>query len=389
MHRMRSRLLMNFYTYIDRSQAEFEVTYLDTGLVTIQHHKEFPLDIYAYGREAVFGNVWDEVTSKCRGIIVHRHTGEVIARPFEKFHNYGSIHAANTFNPVVEADFKTQPAIWEKMDGFMCTLYTWDGVDYIASKGSFHSIHAKWATKWYRDNVGLRGTFPEGYTPVFEGLHPDLRIVVDYKERTELVLLALIHIETGAELTPPSLSTWAAINGVSTPKAFMKTWQEARLDNEHDAEGYVLTWYDPLGQKPPKRLKMKFVDYLRLHRMVCGVSPKAVWEALASNSNEIKEWLDKNNNTPWFEAFIGKWVTALQADYDRRYAGASKIYTDAATKLMWAPRKDYALEFAKAPKEFQSAAFKLLDNQDPSQVLWNQVKELTRNVAPCRDAQFS
>jgi RNA ligase len=65
---------MNFYTYIDVALADFVSLYLNTGLVAVQHHKEFPLDIYTYGREAVFGNVWDKVTSKCRGIIVHRHT---------------------------------------------------------------------------------------------------------------------------------------------------------------------------------------------------------------------------------------------------------------------------------------------------------------------------
>src|ERR1019366_9922764 len=88
-----------------------------------------------------------------------------------------------------------QPEVWEKMDGFLCTMYEWEGKHYIASKGSFDSPHAKWATAWYQANV--KGEWPDGYTPVFEGITPSLRIVVDYATFEGLVLLALVNRETG------------------------------------------------------------------------------------------------------------------------------------------------------------------------------------------------
>jgi hypothetical protein len=103
------------------------------------------------------------------------------------------------------------------MDGFMCTLYTWEGIDYIASKGSFHSIHAKWATAWLRAKFGPSMGLPTGYTAVFEGLHPDLRIVVDYHNRKELVLLAIIDNETGEEFDPRNMMMSAAGRGIETP----------------------------------------------------------------------------------------------------------------------------------------------------------------------------
>ena len=46
-----------------------------TGLVQVGHHDEFPLSIYTYGRKAVHENIWDDVTKKCRGIIVENETG--------------------------------------------------------------------------------------------------------------------------------------------------------------------------------------------------------------------------------------------------------------------------------------------------------------------------
>ena len=81
---------MNFYSYIRKTPTEFQTEYINTGLVDIASHDTFPLDLYTYGRKTVHENLWDGVTSKCRGIIVHRETGEIVARPFEKFHNFGS-----------------------------------------------------------------------------------------------------------------------------------------------------------------------------------------------------------------------------------------------------------------------------------------------------------
>ena len=79
---------------------------------------------------------------------------------------------------------------------------------------------------------------------------------------------------------------------------------------------------------PPFRLKMKFIEYLRLHRMVTGVSPKWIWEVLATEqSTELKEYLSQS--TPWFSDFVQKWMRALNAEYERIYNAATAIYNDA------------------------------------------------------------
>ena len=56
---------------------------------------------------------------------------------------------------------------------------------------------------------------------MFEGLNRDLRIVVDYGQRQELVLLAVINNETGEELDRENLRRVRRVNtGFSTPKPF-------------------------------------------------------------------------------------------------------------------------------------------------------------------------
>jgi RNA ligase len=162
---------------------------------------------------------------------------------------------------------------------------------------------------------------------VFEGLHRDLRIVVDYGLRQELVLLAVIDNETGWEYEPRELDAFAKAAHFSTPEraTFMRLHDaieitregptKDELDEEGLDEGYVLTWYRQ--GTTPFRLKLKFIEYLRLHRLVSGVSPKHIWFCLSTGLvTELDEYL--NDSTPWFAAFTKKWVKALRADFDGR-----------------------------------------------------------------------
>lgn len=243
---------MTIYSYLDATPEQIN-EYVARGLLDRAEHPEFPLSMLTYGRETVHNNAWDHVTLRCRGIIFNRETGEVIARPFEKFFNLGTANMPETDpespefmkNLSAEPDWTmTQPTVYEKVDGFLCTLYRWNGTEYIASKGSFTSPHAKWATAWYRKHRNGIHIWPEDYTPVFEGICPDLRIVVNYKERNELILLALIKIETGEELNPTSLRTWGTGNDINTPLLNNLTWQEASiraLAPTENEEGFVLT----------------------------------------------------------------------------------------------------------------------------------------------------
>ena len=387
---------MQFFDYIGIDQETFTEQYLHGGWVTEGIHKTLPLNIFTYSRKCQQEDNWDSIISKCRGIVVDRWTGEIVARPFEKFHNYGSPQAEGTL-----FDARVQPTVWEKMDGFMVTAFKYEGVWHAASKSSFHSIHAKWATAQIRAKFGDRlPVVLGGKTLVFEGLHRDLRIVIDYKERQELVLLAVIDNETGEEYSTESLESVAMELGFNTPLNFQLTIEQARAaslgDGKCDEEGYVLTWYR--DGVPPFRLKMKFIEYLRLHRMVCGVSPKRIWESLSQPhlAAELREYLD--NSTPWFAAFVRKWVKALTLKHDELQQAATEVYMKTVADMaprhlagefanLGAFRKAYALEFNKPENaDVRAICFSMLDGKDSSPVIWKQVKALTEGGHPMADA---
>jgi RNA ligase len=386
---------MDFFEYINCPKDLFEKAYIDTGLVQRGQHDTFPLDIYTYGRKTVTEDAWDGVTSKCRGIIVHRGTGIVIARPFEKFHNYGSKHTGTL--PVGEG------VVQEKLDGFMVTGYHWEGKWYAASKGSFHSIHAKWATAEIQKHPMALSTL---WTPVFEGLHPDLRIVVDYGDRIGLVLLALIRNEDGFEARRSVQEAWARHEGFEIAENFPFSLEEAtEMVNREGAkgeEGFVVVWPSLIG--PPTRVKLKFVDYLRLHRLVTGVSPKRIWEAISQPhlAAEIDEFM--NHSTPWFKEFTEKWVRALRERFDEYQTQAKEAFQVARvlvreqeirysqehgdTMPFAMLRKAYAAEFTKH-SEISAILFSMLDGKDASVAIWKKVKKVTESGHPLRDAIFN
>jgi len=383
---------VKIWTYLLITPERFQTEYVDTGLVDVSDHDEFPLRMLSYGRECVHGEgKWDAVTTRCRGVIYRTDTEEIIARPFEKFFNLWAGMPEtdpSTWEPSKDSWWQTPtPEVWEKMDGFLATLYEWEGKQYIASKGSFDSPHAKWATAWLQKGPPLK--FPAGYTPVFEGISPNFRIIVDYEKREELVLLALVNNETGEELNRESLNLWANKNDLSLPVEFDYTWQQAaEKSNDEERknfEGYVLVWRRP--GTTPFRLKVKYADYLRLHRMIAHVSPKAIYNCLAEGTrDDLQEWL--NESTPWFNKYVAKWVRALEYRYneiEHKADAAFSVYQGVLNKQyeqtkILPMRKDWAMLINRPEsKDVAGVIFAKMDGKDHKRVIWKLCKPLIKN----------
>jgi RNA ligase len=241
----------------------------------------------------------------------------------------------------------------------------------------------------------VKGKWPEGYTPVFEGICSSIRIVVDYGKAEGLVLLALVNNNTGEELNSISTLTFALNAGTIQPRRYDLSWQDASkksLDTDvENFEGYVLVWRRP-GQTP-FRLKVKYVDYLRLHRMVSGVSAKAILRGLSDPAykGELNEWINESN--PWFSKFVSKWVRALQGRHNELMEKAthafkvSQNYLEDFAKKNWDNpadvRKAFALEFQRTERnDIKGILFAMYDGKDASAVAWKLTKPMIKNSQP-------
>ena len=230
------------------------------------------LRILNYTARATYSRAWNEATVACRGLILD-DADRIVARPFPKF-----------FGPS-EPDAPTIPAgqpmeVTAKLDGSLGIAYTHpEGGVRLATRGSLTSHQAGEATRiWHEKYRHI--AIPEGVTPLFEIIYPDNRVVLDYGDVRDLVLIALIDIETGTDIDTASLD-WPGPRAETVSFAdFGALVDHVATASEAGREGYVARF--AAGQaRPHTRFKLKFPSYVAAHRVVFGLTSARVWEAAA------------------------------------------------------------------------------------------------------------
>ena len=230
------------------------------------------LRILNYTAKATYSRHWNEATVACRGLILD-DDDRVVARPFPKFFGPSEPDA-----PAIPTQQEME--VTAKLDGSLGIAYTHpEGDVRLATRGSLASEQALEATRIWRERYG-HVVIPEGVTPLFEIIYPDNRVVLDYGEMRDLVLIALIDTETGADIDPADLA-WPG------PRAETVSFTdfEALLDHissagESDCEGYVARFAADEA-RPHIRFKLKFPAYVVAHRVIFGLTSTRVWEAAA------------------------------------------------------------------------------------------------------------
>lgn len=314
--------------------------------------------VYAYGRTVQYDpSHWDRVTELCRGLVVDWNSGEVIARPFRKFFNLETSYRPETFKANLPA---TEPEVTRKMDGSLGILFRYENEVQFATRGSFGSAQARWATKFFAANY--RDEFPRGWTPLFEIIYPENRIVLRY-DRSELVLLAMVNIDTGEEMPHAELSHYSAKCGTPVVELLNgKSLDEMPLENTPNEEGYVLTWHQQ-GTSPLK-LKVKFSDYVRIHRMVTGLSLKAMWEMMRDGITLEQEFGDLPDHFKiWADLHIGR----IKSKYSELLDEANIVWD---ARPVTDDRKELALYFKRFKNPTPSICFARLDGKDATVALW-------------------
>lgn len=249
--------------------------YENRGLVKSSEQDGYT--VWCYTQQAVVERAWDDVTLSCRGLVL-APDGTLVSRPFKKFFNHGEPEAVVETGP-----FRA----YEKMDGSLIVIGNHDGNAVVSTKGSFGTWHSAKARE-----LSLGWVPPKGVTAMFELIHPDNRIVIDYNGYEGLVLLGGVDNETGQDYFPEELADASGWFGdVVRPHQFnfqsmLKTIENPeagmREDGAPDREGFVVLWRKP--SKPGNRVKLKFAGYVALHGIYTGLTTKKVWEAMCDRT---------------------------------------------------------------------------------------------------------
>src|SRR5690554_331864 len=250
--------------------------YIEKGLIKRQVSPCGRLVLFDYTEKCQYERAWDDVTLNARGTVYESSTGKVVARAFPKFFNWSELDKEEQ-NRLLNSLYFT---IDEKMDGSMILLYYYDGEWRTNTRGSFTSdqaIKAKELLSKYDTDI-----LDTNCTYILEVIYPENRIVVDYRGEEKLVLLAIF------DLTYGEISIDSPIHDFPKPKRFDFQSIHEVLDHLKDLtyneEGYVVRFSDGT------RVKFKGDEYVKMHRIVTGISPLTIWESM-SNGKVSKDLL--------------------------------------------------------------------------------------------------
>lgn len=284
------------------------------GYLNLNEHQTSRLYIWNYTPAAQFERVWTRETLMSRGLIT-RPDGQIVARPFLKFFNFEEHHG-----PLPDGPYE----VWEKLDGSLGILYRDDqGELQMATRGSFHSDQAVKASEMLRRPefaVHLDG-LAEDFTHLFEIIYPGNRIVVDYGKSERLVYLGAVNTEQGWDV-PPDASVWPDVPEFFSTLPSMESPLNLKLLEAPNKEGFVLR-FTGTGL----RLKLKFDEYLRLHRAVTDLTTRTIWEllryqgdhgvrqAMDNTPDEYFEWAKMVSGVlwGWFEGALSQGERDLRA----------------------------------------------------------------------------
>ena len=358
--------------------------YVVEGWLVSQKHPTLPLAIYNYSQSTQYEGHWDDVTISCRGLIVDTETGEVIIRPFQKFFNYEEVPN--------EVPWETSEYIYvqEKMDGSLGILFRYKDDWILATRGSFTSTQSVRGMEILKSKYDLN-KFEHTVAYLVEIIYPENRIVVDYGEEKITFLSAVLNRawkwnenKEGNELHWTTATLYFHMSGIAK-EDFVDTsvhfkregvlfgkelYEDLKSRNTKNREGFVLRFF-PSNY----RCKIKFEDYVALHRIVTQVSSYDIWENLRDHGKLPESFL---SNVP--DEFYD-WVKGVEAEVTSKFKFTKSLHIAHVSSILRSgldDRKVMAEAFMKIKDDRVNSGvlFLIADGKDPDRKIWDMVKPI-------------
>ena len=355
--------------------------YWEDGLLYKQTHPTLPLTIWNYSEKVQYEGLWDEVTIQCRGLITEDTTGTILVRPFRKFFNYEEV-----FDKDVIPSKGDYVYIQEKMDGSLGILFNYEDEWIMATRGSFVSEQAIKGLEIVKSKYFL-GSWSKEYAYLVEIIYPENRIVVDYGEERVTFLSVVLNESWRWNPTDDTELHWTTANMVlhangveeddvvKTEQHFSFSddlYKSLKEKNETNKEGFVLRF-----QPGNFRMKIKFEEYVRLHKVMTNLSTTAVWEVLSNGGSMddlLKDVPDEfYNRIKEYEQELSFQFDSIVSDYFVHFRFIENKIGDVGSNRA---------EFASFAKQYQypSILFSMLDGKDVSPIVFKIIKPEFRKL---------
>lgn len=336
---------------------------IDNKLITVRKHPFLDLFIYNYSHKTQYDGLWDQYTERCRGLIMDGN-GHVLNNPFPKFFNLGEKEYTRIENLPLEI-----PKITEKIDGMLGILYEEVDNVAIATRGTFDSVYAEWATNWLRLKGFKLDDFKNEYTYLFDIVYPGNKILVDYGNRAELILLAVRSNSSDDELDHMKEAQRLGLS-------YAREYSFDKIDDAvkyldgckgTEFEGFVCKYTSGL------RIKIKSQDYKRLHKLLTGVSARDIWLSLR-DTGSVDSIIE--NVPDEFMIWVKKVEMELKASNMRIMNKASNIALDTKKLESRVEQFEYATKSTDDEHGLRKIVLFLLDGKvnKAESAAWQMIK---------------
>lgn len=331
---------------------------VETRDILKNYHKSADLFIYSYNK--VWYDDWTPELLWSRGLILNSKF-EIVSVPFMKFFNYAEVKEECDRRLNAGMKYKVQ----DKVDGSLGILFNYNDKWILSTKGSFHSDQA------VQGKVILDRMYPgyksldKNFTYLFEIVYPENQIVVKYDE--DMVFLDAFGNTKDNYYEKPEIPE--SFNVVKEYNHFSIEDILSMMKNDYDnSEGFVVVFEDGY------RVKFKYEEYIRLHKIVSDFKPKSVVELLASGAN-----LDDFINSLPDE--FRKDILAIKNSAEEKFERLLKYskFVSKTLKKESESRKEYAVKVFEAFKSnntMQSLLFILYnypETKNIDKIIWKEV----------------
>lgn len=309
----------------------------------------------------------DLIRTECRGIKFDPN-GNIIARPLHKFFNYGE--KPHTQPSVI--DFSKPHVVMEKLDGSMIhPAIINDDVCFMTRMGV--TDQSKLAEKFLTNDRKeiLRYYLKGGYTPIFEYVGPENRIV-EFYEKSNLVLLQMRNTIDGKYFEALDLKRIAELLKIDLATIYSPFSDHKDVDlifARRQGEGVVIRFEDNLW------IKIKTTEYRRLHRLKSNVTREHDLVSLILD-DEIDDLI------PLLDVEVVTKIMEFSRQINSEILKTSIKVGNIVTSGKHLDQKSFAVNhLSNQSKEIKSLCFSLRKNEEsPFDLVKRVVKEHTTNA---------
>jgi RNA ligase len=211
------------------------------------------------------------------------------------------------------------------------------------------------------------------YTYLFEIIYPENRIVCSY-DFEDVVLLGVINTEHGYEVDLHGELDMRIQNlvkniGLNIVKRYngISDYSVLKQMVRDDAEGFVVRFSNG------DRMKVKGAEYIRLHKIMTGLSTTSVWECLSKGDDLltiIKDVPDEFYNK------VSSYSEELITSYNNIKTKCLGLYSEYryGNEDLEPTRREYVDFVLTHPKELQGVLFNMWDGKTYDHIIWKQLK---------------